>query len=51
MKRLPLYAAGLFLVAAALVQYEVLPLYLAWLVLALSLLLLAGQAWALTKRG
>jgi len=51
MRRLPLYAAVLFTGAAALVQLDVLPLYQAWLVVALGLLLFAGGAWTLTKRG
>jgi hypothetical protein len=50
MLRLPLYAAVLFLLAAALVWFEILPLYVAWLVLALGLLLFASGAWTLTKR-
>ena len=35
---------------AALVQVHVLPLYLAWLVVALGLLVFGARAWTLTKR-
>jgi hypothetical protein len=51
MRRLPLYAAGLFVASSALVQFDLVPLYLAWLVVAMGLLLLAAATWSLTRRG
>jgi hypothetical protein len=44
LRRLPLYAAALFLTSAALLQFDLIPLYMAWLLVALGLLLLASGA-------
>jgi hypothetical protein len=50
MHRMPLFATALFLASAALLHFDLMPIYAAWLVLAMGLLLFAGGAWSLTKR-